>query len=213
MPTDPHSRSPLFQSGPPLASAQAALILVHGRGSDANDLSQLGAALLDEGTALLLPEAVGNVWYPQRFIAPIEANEPWLSSALATLARAVDSCVNAGISADRVAIGGFSQGACLSLEYAARNPRRYAAVLAFSGALIGPSSLVRQDSVGLNGTPVFLGCSDVDSHIPLERVEFSATHLATLGAEVHKSIYPGMGHQINGDEVRQAREILRSSRR
>lgn len=198
---DPHANQSLATAGMPLASANAAVVLVHGRGAGAASMLQLGAAIGVPGLAWLAPQAAGGTWYPQRFNAPITANEPWLSSALARIAVTIDQIEAAGIAAERIALVGFSQGACLVIEYAARNPRRWGAVGVLSGGLIGPLGTVFDYPGDLGGTPVLLGCSDVDPHIPIERVHETTNALQVWGAQVDKRVYPGMAHTINGDEI------------
>jgi predicted esterase len=160
--------------------------------------------------AYLAPQAAGFTWYPNRFLAPIEANEPWLSSALMTVADLIAQVEAAGIPAEMVILAGFSQGACLAAEFVARNPRRYGGLLVFSGGLIGPSGTDFTYDGSLAGTPVFIGCGDRDAHIPVGRVEESAAALRELGAEVNAKIYPGMGHTIVEDELDEARRIIDS---
>ena len=198
-------------------------IAVHGRGASADDIlslareigaaesgahssARLSARLSD--VAFLAPEAASHTWYPLSFLAPIERNEPWLTSALSTIERLVTTLGSQGISSDRIALLGFSQGACLALEFAARHPRRYAAVIAFSGGLIGPPGTPRTYTGSLEGTPVFLGCSDVDPHIPVDRVRESAAVLKEMHASVDARIYPRMGHTINQEELLVARGLL-----
>ena len=151
--------------------------------------------------AYLAPQAAGSTWYPYSFLAPISDNEPDLSSALGMIDRLVGAVEQEQVPSERVAILGFSQGACLTLEYVARHPRRYAAIVGLSGGLIGPPGTPREYSGSLEGTPVFLGCSDIDPHIPLERVHESAEVFRRLGASVDERIYPHMGHTINRDEI------------
>jgi predicted esterase len=158
--------------------------------------------------AQLAPQAAGNTWYPYSFLSPIERNEPGLSSALQVVGDLVAQVEAAGIPAQKIIIGGFSQGACLASEFVARNPRRYGGLLVFSGGLIGPLEMLPTYSGSLAGTPVFVGCSDVDFHIPLQRVEETAAVLAELGGAVTKKIYPGMGHTIIQDELDQAQKIV-----
>jgi predicted esterase len=141
----------------------------------------------------------------------MERNEPYLSSALQRVGELVSAVQSRGIPAERIALLGFSQGACLALESTARNARRYAGVLAFSGGLIGPPGTAFAYDGSLEGTPVFIGSSDVDPHIPRERVEESAAAMRRLGAEVDARLYPGMGHTVNRDEVEAAREMLRAA--
>jgi predicted esterase len=206
-----HEGQRVLRGGAPLKGARAALILVHGRGASAEDIFSLGedVAAGAPGVALMAPQAAGNTWYPQRFLAPLSVNEPYLGSALGVLAGLVEEAARAGVAHGRVALVGFSQGACLSLEFAARNPRRYGAVIGLSGALIGPPGGGRQVVGSLEGTPVYLGCSDRDPHIPLSSVEEAAILLADLGAEVTKSIFPGMGHTINAEELSVIQEAVR----
>ncbi len=186
-----------------MATAKVALVLIHGRGASAEDIYSLGEEVATgvPGVALLAPQAAGNVWYPQRFLAPLDQNEPYLSSALGVIGGLVKGLVDGGVPHERIVLIGFSQGACLSLEFASRNPRRYGGVMGLSGALIGPPGSPRSVSVGLGGTPVYLGCSDRDAHIPLQSVEESASALALQGATVTKSIFVGMGHTVNGEEL------------
>lgn len=193
-----HDATHTLRLGLPLAKARGAVILVHGRGSSAEDITGLIRAFdpaVAKDLAYLAPEAANNSWYPQRFLVPPAQNEPWLSSALATIDTLVAEALAAGLPSERIALVGFSQGACLSLEYASRHPRRYAFVAGLSGALIGPTDTAR-DCVDLLGTPVLLGCADHDAHIPLEHVEHSATALAAFNADVTKQIFPGSAHTV-----------------
>ena len=158
--------------------------------------------------AFLAPQAAGHTWYPYSFLAPIEENEPWLASALGVLSALVDELERQGLPPDRVAFMGFSQGACLSLEFAARHARRYAAVIGLSGGVIGPPGTPRDYSGSFGGTPVFLGCSDIDPHIPVGRVHETADVYRRLEASVDERIYPRMGHIINTDELEAVRALL-----
>ncbi len=204
----PHQGLPVLVAGEPLASARAAMILVHGRGASAADILLLAEELAQPGFAYLAPEAAGNTWYPNSFLAPIASNEPGLSSGLALIASLLEQASKAGIPSERVVIVGFSQGACLSLEFVARHARRYGGAIALSGGLIGPDGTPRDYPGSLAGTPVFLGCSDIDPHIPKERVLHSAEVLQTLGGQVTAKLYPRMGHTINRDEIVMARSIV-----
>jgi phospholipase/carboxylesterase len=189
--------------GAPLASARGAVILLHGRGSSPDDITGLIRAFdpaVVPHLAWIAPEAAHNSWYPQRFLAPPAHNEPWLSSALAVIDTLVAEALAAGIPSERIALAGFSQGACLVLEYAARHPRRYAFVAGLSGALIGPVDTTR-DRVDLLSTPVLLGCAEADAHIPREHVEHSATALAAFNADVTKHIFPGSAHTVFQPEI------------
>jgi predicted esterase len=205
-----HKGQSVLRGGAPLAGARAAMVLIHGRGASAEDIYSLGeeASSGIPGVALVAPQAADGVWYPQRFFAPLAQNEPYLGSALAVIAGLVDEIARAGVLPGKVVLLGFSQGACLSLEFAARHPRRYGAVVGLSGALIGPPGSSRAAGTGLAGTPVYLGCSDRDAHIPLASVEESAKVLAEMGASVTKSIFPGMGHTVNEEEFAAVRAIL-----
>lgn len=204
-----HQGQPVYTRGVPLAEARAAMILLHGRGATANSILSLADDLAHPAVAYLAPQAVGNVWYPYSFLMPIKQNEPNLSSALATVDVLVEHVLET-LPAERMLIGGFSQGACLTLEYVARHPRRFGGVLAFSGGLIGPDGTPRDYPGNFEGTPVFIGCSDVDHHIPKARVLESADVLTRMGAAVDSRIYPGMGHLINSDEIAAAQQILQS---
>jgi phospholipase/carboxylesterase len=195
-------------AGAALERAKAAMVLLHGRGGRAEDILGLAEALAVPEIAYLAPQAPGNTWYPLSFLAPLEQNEPSLSRALATVGAVVDSLVSAGQPAQRIVLMGFSQGGCLALEYAARNARRYGGLAGLSSGLIGPPGSPRTYAGSLAGTPVFLGCSDIDGHIPEWRVHESTEVLRRLGAEVTERIYPGMGHTINDDEIGHVRRLL-----
>jgi predicted esterase len=199
--TGPHAGQPVLVAGVPLDKAQAAMIMVHGRGASAHDILSLANEIDTPGFAYLAPQAADDTWYPYPFMQPIASNEPKLSSALSVIADLLAKLEQAGVPAERTMLLGFSQGACLSLEFAARNARRYGGIAGLSGGLIGPDGTPRDYSGSLAGTPVFLGCSDVDFHIPATRVNESADILARLGGDVTKRLYRGMGHTINQDEV------------
>lgn len=208
MNADPHASQPVLRRGPQPADARLTIVCVHGRGASAEDILGLAGELRLADVAYLAPQAAGHTWYPYSFLTPTEKNEPFLSSALHVLEQTLDSLAQQGVARDRVALMGFSQGACLSLEFAARHAGRYAAVIGFSGGLIGPPGTPRAYGGSFEGTPVFLGCSDVDSHIPLERVHESAEVFRRMGAAVDERIYPRMGHTINNDEISAARALL-----
>ncbi len=205
---DPHAGQPLLSRGPAPAAARLVTILVHGRGGSADDILGLAEVLQLADVAYLAPQAANHTWYPYSFLTPIAQNEPSLSSALKGLLDIIRAVNEQGVPTERVALLGFSQGACLSLELAARNARRYAAVIGLSGGLIGPPGTPRDYSGDFAGTPVLLGCSDVDSHVPLERVHESAEVFRAMGAAVDERIYPGMGHTINQDELDAVRALL-----
>jgi predicted esterase len=208
MDRDPHAGQPIRIMGEPLDRARAAMVLLHGRGASAEDILDLAGALPAPDFAYLAPQASGHTWYPYSFIAPIEQNEPYLSSALATVERVLARVEEAGILAERTVIAGFSQGACLTLEFAARHARRYGGVIAFTGGVIGPDGTPRDYPGSLDGTPVFIGGSDIDPHVPLHRLEESGQVLEQLGGKVNLRVYRGMGHTINADELKAARAIV-----
>jgi phospholipase/carboxylesterase len=205
----PHAGCPIAAAGTPLAEAAGALILVHGRGGSADEMLGLAELLAPPRTSWLAPQAAGHTWYPHRFIEPVEVNEPYLGSALAALGELVDRVAAGGIPLERIALLGFSQGACLALEFAWRRARRLGAVIGLSGGLIGetvasPPAGARQFA----GMPVLLGCSERDPHIPIGRVHETDAVLRALGADVVTRVYPGSSHGINEDEVGLARQIL-----
>lgn len=208
----PHQGQPLARAGRPIAEASAAMVMVHGRGATAESILTLADEFGRDDFAYVAPQAAGYTWYPSSFLAPLSQNEPWLSSGLTRIGEVVAQLEAEGMSAERIVLLGFSQGACLSLEFAARNPRRYGGVIGLSGGLIGPPGMPRdylQDKAGsLAGTPVFLGCSDRDPHIPRERVDETAEVLKELNAEVTERIYPHLGHTVNQDEMGFVRELL-----
>lgn len=204
----PHAGAQVYVAGTPLAEARAAMIMIHGRGASAREILSLRQLWRADGIAYLAPQAAGATWYPQRFMEPLESNEPWLSSALALLAELVARVGEAGIPPERVVLLGFSQGACLATEFAARNARRWGGVVGLSGGLIGPEGTPRDYPGSLAATPIFLGCSDVDFHIPKERVIESAEVLGRLGGEVDLRLYPGMGHEVNQDEIAWVQGLL-----
>lgn len=198
----PHQGQPLLVAGEPIEQAQAAMIMMHGRGASAQDILSLSAEFRQPGFVYLAPQAAGYSWYPNSFLAPIESNEPALSSALAVIAALLAQLAEQAIPPERTIILGFSQGACLSLEFVARNARRYGGLVGLSGGVIGPDGTPRDYPGSLDGTPVFLGCSDVDPHIPKARVIESADIMRRLGGDVTMQLYPGMGHTVNLSEFR-----------
>jgi phospholipase/carboxylesterase/glyoxalase family protein len=203
-----HQGQPIKTAGQPLDTALAAMVMVHGRGATAESILSLVAELDHPEFAYLAPQAAGNTWYPNGFMTPLAGNEPYLSSALAALAAVLAKINEAGIPPERTMLLGFSQGACLAVEFAARHARRYGGVVGLSGGLIGPADTPRDYSGSLEGTPIFLGCSDVDFHIPKERVSHSAEVLRRLGGHVTDRLYPGMGHTINQDEIDFVRAMM-----
>jgi predicted esterase len=199
----------LASAGAPLSRAKAVVVALHGRGADAASILDLADALAQPDVAFLAPQADGRQWYPRPFIAPLESNEPFLSRSLARVAAALDALEAAGVPPAKTGLMGFSQGACLALETAIRRPRGYGAVLGFSGGYIGPvTGETRKAAGSLAGALVFLGCSDVDPHIPVNRVHETSQLMKEMGASVVTRIYPGFGHAINADEVAEARKLL-----
>lgn len=207
-PGDPHAGQPVVAAGTPLAEARAAVVMVHGRGATAEGILSLAPELRVDGVAFLAPQAAGGAWYPYGFMAPMDRNEPGITSGLGAIGRVVAHAEAAGIPVERIALLGFSQGACLALEYGARRARRYLGIAGLSGGLIGPDGTSRDYPGTLDGTPVFLGCSDIDGHIPAARVRQSAEVLGGLGGAVTMRLYPGMGHTINADEIDEVRAML-----
>jgi predicted esterase len=204
----PHGGQRIETAGAPLDEATGAIIALHGRGADASDIIALARQVAPPGVTIVAPQAAGHTWYPYRFLEPTERNEPYLSSALRTVADLLTELEQRGLPPERVALMGFSQGACLALEAAARNARRFAGVLGFSGGLIGPPGTRFVYDGSLAATPVFIGSSDIDPHIPKERVQESAAALDRLGGAVDARLYPGMGHTVNEDEIAAARALL-----
>lgn len=204
----PHQRQPVLTAGQPLDRAAAVMILVHGRGASAKDILTLVPDLAQPDFAYLAPQAADNTWYPNRFLAPIASNEPWLSSALTALANVLARVTEARHPIERTMLLGFSQGACLMLEFVARHARRYGGVIGLSGGLIGPDGTPRDYAGTLAGTPIFLGCSDVDPHIPQERVQHTAEVLKHLDGNVTMQLYPNMDHSISQAEIDFVRDMM-----
>jgi predicted esterase len=206
--TDPHRGQPVLLRGPAVRVSRLSVILLHGRGASAEDILSLSREFDLPDVTYLAPQAADHTWYPYSFLAPLADNEPALTSALQVIDGLVARVRDEQVEADRVVVMGFSQGACLALEYAARQPRRYAAIVGLSGAVIGPPDRARAETGSLDGTPVFLGCSDLDPHIPLERVHESAALFKRLGGLVDERIYPGAGHAVNRDEIEAVQALL-----
>ena len=198
------------RSGSSIQDARAVAVLIHGRGATAEDILMLGQAVGAPDIALVAPHAPAGTWYPHSFLAPIGDNEPYLTRSLKVISDVVHDVKSQGMPSERIVLIGFSQGACLALEYAARNAERFGGIAGLSGGLIGPRGSARDYAGSLFDTPVFLGCSDVDSHIPLDRVKESATLLQRMGAQVTERIYPGIPHTIIDDEVKAVRAMLAS---
>jgi phospholipase/carboxylesterase len=198
----------ILTGGKKLSEAKKALIMIHGRGADASDIIGLSKYLAVSDFALLAPEATNNTWYPQSFLAPKSLNEPWLSSALSMINETVKEIVTAGIPESSIYFLGFSQGACLTLEYVAQNATKYGGVVAFTGGLIG-DKIDRSNYKGdFANTPVFIGTSNPDPHVPVERVYATSNILSEMNAAVTHKIYENMGHTINNDEILQANSLI-----
>lgn len=207
-PIPPHLGEKVLAAGRPVAEAAGAMILIHGRGATAEDILSLAGELGRPDFAYLAPQANGYTWYPYSFLAPLEMNEPGLSSGLVLIGHLLGSLEEQGAPPERTILLGFSQGACLALEFAARSARRFGGLVGLSGGLIGPPGTPRQYSGSFEGTPVFLGCSDRDPHVPLERVKETTEILSRMGARVTERIYPAMGHTVVEDELNRVRNLL-----
>jgi phospholipase/carboxylesterase len=206
--TDPHRDEPVRTLGAPLEQAAAAIILLHGRGASAEEILGLAGEMYDERIAYLAPQAADHRWYPYSFMAPIAENEPWLSSALAKVAAVVKLAVGAGVSLEHIFVCGFSQGACLSTEFIARNPARYGGLVAFTGGLIGPPDADLHHEGDLAGMPALFSSGDPDPHVPWSRVLASAKEFSAMGAEVQTQRYAGRPHTVLPQEIKAARELI-----
>ena len=206
---DPHAEQPVLRRGPEPAQARLTIILVHGRGDSAAGILGLTDEFDVPDVCWLAPQAAFNTWYPYSFLSPMEQNQPGLDSGLRVIATLLRTVERDGVPSARLCLMGFSQGACLAQEFAARNAQRYAAIIGLSGGLIGPPGTPREYPGTFAGTPVFLGCSDIDPHIPLSRVNESAEIFRRMGAAVDERIYPRMGHTVNADEIAAVNALLR----
>ena len=204
----PHAGQPVVTVGPGIESSRAAMIMLHGRNAGPRNILDLAGPLADPAFTYLAPTAAGGTWYPYSFMADTASNEPGLSSGLWVIDQLVRDIESRGIPKRRIVLLGFSQGACLASEYAVRHANRFGAVIAFSGGVIGPPGTTWESPGTFHGTPVFLGCSDVDGHVPKARVDESAVVFERMGAAVTKRIYPSMGHLLNEDELEWARLVM-----
>tara|TARA_R110002124_G_scaffold287350_1_gene473575 strand:- start:2114 stop:2785 length:672 start_codon:yes stop_codon:yes gene_type:complete len=207
----PHQNQNIAQAGPNLKDAKAVMIMIHGRGASAESIIGLANEFdHKDQITFLAPQASGFTWYPYSFLAPTDQNQPGLNSGLQAIFDLVVKAENEGIKKDKIFIFGFSQGACLATEFVARHPDFYGGLIALSGGLIGDSVSSKNYEGSLEGTEVFLGCSDVDPHIPKERVDETEEVFTKLGGNIIKKIYPGMGHLVNEDEIAEVQRILDS---
>lgn len=205
----PHAGGRIVRTGAPLEKARAAMIMIHGRNAAPENIVEIAPVLKRPDFAYLGPAASGGTWYPFSFMNPREQNEPGISSGLSVIESLVTDLMGRGFEPTSIMLLGFSQGACLTSEFAIRHPRRYGGVMALSGGLIGPNGTTWEDvTASLDGTPVFLGCSDVDSHIPASRVLETEAVFRKLGAHVTRKLYPGMGHTIIGDEIENVQRVM-----
>jgi phospholipase/carboxylesterase len=198
----------IVTAGKKLSEANKVLIMIHGRGGSAEDILSLASHLSVDDFALLAPQATDHTWYPYSFMAPPAQNEPWLSSALSVLEEIVADVARAGIPANQVYFLGFSQGACLTLEFVTRNAKQYGGVVAFTGGLIGDKIYPENYKGSFNGTPVFIGSSNPDMHVPVERVYATANIMRDMQADITEKVYLNMGHTINQDEIDQANRLV-----
>lgn len=205
---DPHAGQPIVQAGAPLGQARAAVIMVHGRNAAPENILDLVPSLARPTLTYLAPAAAGRTWYPYSFMADIATNEPGLSSALRMLEGLVERIEAAGVPKSKIVMLGFSQGACLTSEFAVRHAARFGGFVIFTGGAIGPAGTTWNYPGGFGGTPIFMGCSDHDMHVPEPRVRETAAVFARMGAIVDTRIYPGMGHAVNDDEIAAAQGIL-----
>jgi phospholipase/carboxylesterase len=197
----------IVEAGANLRVARAAMVLLHGRGATAEDIMTIASEVQHPGWAYLAPQAAGNAWYPNPFTAPLESNEPYLTAALEMVTRVVER-VETTVPAQRIMLLGFSQGACLALEWAARHARRYGAIIGLSGGLIGPDDTPRDYPGSFDQTPAFFGCSDIDPYIPMWRVVEAGEVFRGLGADVSVRFYPGMGHMVGVEELATIRDLM-----
>ena len=202
-----HKKNIVF-AGKPVSEATRALVLLHGRGADANDILSFGSYLDVKDYALVAPQATNNTWYPFSFMMPPSQNEPWLSSALELVKEIVDDLIKGGLESPNIYFAGFSQGACLTLEFVTRNAKRYGGVAAFTGGLIGDKIYAENYQGDFGGTPVFIGTSNPDPHVPVERVHATTGILRNMNAVVTEKVYNNMGHTISEDEINLANSLI-----
>ena len=202
-----HSKN-IVTAGIPVEQAKSALIMIHGRGASAQSMVPLSNYLDLKDAAIFAPQAMNHSWYPTSFIAPVEQNQPALDSALEMIGGLVTDIINAGIAADRIYFMGFSQGACLTLEYVTRNAEKYAGVIAFTGGLIGKELQAKNYQGDFGQTTVLITTSDPDPHVPLKRVKETGGIMEKMNARLHVVAYPGKQHTITNEEIDLANTIF-----
>jgi predicted esterase len=205
---DPHRDGALLRDGAPLEKAAGAVILLHGRGGSAKDILSLAAEIYQPELTYLAPQAALHSWYPYSFLAPIEQNQPWLSSALRRVESVLELATQEGLPTNQIVIAGFSQGACLATEFVASHPKRYGGLIALTGGLIGPPGIDLKHTGSVDGMPAFLGSGDPDPHVPWHRVEESARVLDQMGAITTLRRYPGRDHTISAEELELANHLI-----
>lgn len=205
----PHQNQPVEQAGVPLADAKAVMVMIHGRGATAESILMLADEFKQPDITYIAPQASNNTWYPYSFLEPLHRNSPGISSGLKVIGDIIDQVETVGTPKHKIVLLGFSQGACLVTEFAVQNAAKYGGIIGLSGGLIGPDDTPRDYQGSFEQTPVFLGCSDVDFHIPLKRVDETAEIFGRMNADMTKRIYEGMGHTVNEDEVIFIRELLK----
>ncbi|MGE8339467.1 MAG: alpha/beta hydrolase [Flavobacterium sp.] len=198
----------ILTDGIPLNEAKKALILIHGRGASAHDILSIAKHLKVDDFALVAPQAENRTWYPYSFLAPLNENEPSFSKSLEAIHKVVVAIQQNGIEKENIYFLGFSQGACLALEFTTRNAAKYGGIVAFTGGLIGDQVYENHYSGNFENTPVFIGTSDPDFHVPVERVHATEELMEKMGADVTKKIYPNMGHTISQDEINCANALI-----
>lgn len=209
---NPHQNQPIAVTGKAINEAKFAMIMIHGRGASAQSILGLSNEFQNTGGLVFLaPQASDHTWYPYSFLAPRDQNQPGIDSGLRAISDIIKKLNDQGISNDCIFLLGFSQGACLASEYAVRNPDRYAGVIALSGGLIGSSIDPSEYNGDLKDTPLFMGCSDIDPHVPVKRLDETEDIFSKLGAKVRKNIYPGMGHLVNEDEIAHINDLIKKA--
>jgi predicted esterase len=206
----PHAGQPVLSRGPDPEASRAVMVMLHGRNAGPENILELASLFPYAAFRFLAPAAAGRTWYPHSFLTEVRLNEPGLSSGLWVIDRLVHDLEASGVPKQQIILLGFSQGACLASEYLVRHAARFGGLVALSGGVIGPPGTRWEYPGTLDGTPVFLGCSDQDAHVPLARVNESAVVFERMGARVTRRIYPGLGHQVNEDELEFTRQLMQA---